>query len=109
MFENDRCCIYLVDLKNIGSNTDTKKVVSLIKDFLNHKIPGTIELIDKLLREKLGIRNPNYFGVLVLPMDAINKLWENYASCADLARRLKEENSWLTYCDDEIRVKRFPQ
>jgi hypothetical protein len=108
MFGNDgNSNVYLIELKDTES-VKKENLVKLINKFLNNKLPQTKNLISSFL-SNLGIRKPNYFGVLVLPEEAINKLRENYASVVRKVSRF--EKSWITSCGKSIQIedKEFPK
>jgi len=105
-YEDGKCKVLLVELKNVSHTTSFRNILSEINDFLDNKIPQTKTLIGCLLNV-LRVRNPNYFGVLVLPKGAIDKLWENYASIVRIVHKFRD--SWITSCGNNVWRKEFPQ
>ena len=105
-YNGNKCEIFLVDLKNVSGTTDFGSIVSMIDNFLNNKVSQTKTLIGSLLTE-LSVRNPKFYGVLVLPDDVISRLWEKYGSAVHIKNKFK--NSWITSCNSgSIRDRYFP-
>lgn len=99
------CRVFLVELKHVGGALDAQRILRLINDFLDNKIPQTKSLIINLLNQ-LGVRNPNFSGILVLPSQIVNRLLENRAIFARIVHKFRD--SWITACDTDIWEKMFP-
>ncbi len=105
MFENnEQCNVHLIELKNIS---DCTKLIEIIKDFFNNKIPQTKSLIYPIL-QTLGIRPHQYYYVLVIPQSAIDHLQNNgsIVSRTGIGKYFRN-SSWMVPCGGSIHAKQY--
>ncbi len=113
-FKDDKCRIYLVEFKNIEEfNEELEKEFKNTKESkfwskIRNKFDQTLNLVKNCIADilKVKIERCECYGVLVLPIDIIDKI--NEISSIFKRNRiiiggLKElKDAWITACGDEI-------
>lgn len=98
--------VFLVELKNISGNRN-EDIIRTIKSFINNKYPGTCGVLEDFLKT-LGLTN-NYsiYGILVLPQNVIDELYEHEALVK--RHKIKFKNCWIVSCCTKLKEKAYPR